>query len=122
MGGWAALWVLLLRLACEARPAASALELGYFGPKGPPYFDAIDDGPNTADLGVAWRADPDYPTISSPTLVIYLTLDNWWKEAVDETLVLPKGTPWEDTRGGPDTITPTAAGTGLSTLQWGRGP
>lgn len=92
MGGWVALCVLLLRLACQARPAAAALELGYW-PKGPPNVVPMDNGVNVADIGVQFRTDPDYPDRSSPFVIAQLTMDNWWKEAVDDVLVLPKGHP-----------------------------
>lgn len=93
MGGWAALCILLLRLACQARPAASALELGYW-PKGRPLLNgSYDDVPTAMDIGVLYRTDPDYPDRASPTVIVHTTLDNWWKETVDEVLVLPKGHP-----------------------------
>lgn len=93
MGGWAALCILLLRLACQARPAASALELGFW-PKGRALPDgSYDDVPNARDIGVLYRTDPDYPDRSSPMVIVHTTLDNWWKETVDEVLVFPRGHP-----------------------------
>ena len=92
MGGWAALCLLLLRLACEARPAASALQLGAI-PKGPPFVIDRDRYPTGADIGVMYRVEPDSPDRSSPTVLISTLLDNWWKDTVDETLVVPKGHP-----------------------------
>lgn len=92
MGGWAALCVLLLFLASQARPAAAALQLGQF-PKGPPYDFSIDYGPGNSDVALLNATDPDYPTQTNPFLMLYAHMDKWWQDEVDETLIIPKGQP-----------------------------